>query len=74
MSCDEKIRMGIFEKKPVIGMDDRALFAAMGNPDQIKRENYLDNREKGTKEIAFYGNTVVVLENSRVTKIEERKN
>ncbi len=74
MAYDEKIRTAIFEKTPLIGMDDQALFAAMGQPDHIRREGMVLDGHKGTKEIATYGTTIIILEDSKVTKIEESKN
>lgn len=70
MSQDEKIRTAIFAKKPLIGMDYQALFASMGQPDSIRREATMRDGEKITKEIVSYGATIVILEDSKVTKIE----
>jgi len=70
LSLDASIRTGILTKKPVVGMDSGALLAALGEPDQIKRELVSQESKKITKETATYGPIIVILENGRITKFE----
>lgn len=63
------IRRGVLEKRPVIGMDEKALFAAMGLPDRIHRRQVPGPRGLTTAAEAQYGPLVVRLKGGLVTGV-----
>lgn len=68
-SLPEEQQRGIFEKRPVVGMDYEALTAAMGFPDRLTRDVVTRNGRSMTVEVAIYGATSVVLEDGRVVRV-----
>lgn len=63
----EAVRAGVFEKRPVVGMDYDTLTAAMGYPDRLTREGGDD----GTTEVAIFGPVSVVLEEGVVVRVSD---
>jgi hypothetical protein len=63
-------REGIMTKKPVKGMDQKALTAAMGMPDRLVQKPAKDKNNTAT-DVAVYGAISIVLENGRITKISD---
>lgn len=66
-------REGVLKKAAHIGMSSQALNAAMGQPDQLRREAYRRDERNFTKQLAFYGPIIVVLEDDKVVRIENSK-
>ncbi|MBL93360.1 MAG: hypothetical protein CMH56_16290 [Myxococcales bacterium] len=63
-------REAIFTKRPAMGMDHRALTAAMGMPDRLLQKP--SQKVGGTStDVAIYGAMSIVLENGRVVKISD---
>ena len=63
-------REGIFQKRPVVGMDQRGLTAAMGMPDRLLQKPAQNKGGKST-DVAVYGAVSIVLENGRVIRISD---
>lgn len=62
-------RDGVLQKHPVVGMDYESLTAAMGYPDRIVREQQESGATSQTVEVAIFGATSVVLQDSIVTRV-----
>jgi hypothetical protein len=62
------VRQGVFEKRPVIGMDYDTLTAAMGYPDRLSRDG---GDAAGTTEVAIFGPVSVVLERGVVVRVSD---
>jgi hypothetical protein len=68
MQMSREVRDGVFEKRPVVGMDYDTLTAAMGYPDRLSREG---SDASGTTEVAIFGPVSVVLERGVVVRISD---
>jgi hypothetical protein len=72
LGLKEEARKAVLGKKAIIGMPHDALFAALGEPDSLSRNEGEQNGRSTTKEVATYSKQVVTLLNGVVTDIQAR--
>ena len=63
-------REGVFNKRPVMRMDERTLTAALGMPDRMLQKPPAKAGSKSTS-VAVYGAMSIVMENGRVIRISD---
>lgn len=72
-SLPSEQRLGIEQKRAIVGMDYDALTAALGFPDQLTRKRVDKDGGEETMEVAIYGATSVVLEDGVVIRVDDPK-
>jgi hypothetical protein len=73
MNLDKNERDGVLKKQALVGMSSESLMAALGQPDQLRRESVRQGERNITKEVAIFGPTIVILEDEKVVRIEQSK-